>query len=240
MSDALTQAVATAEPIATIYTTLNRIRAHQPCEDGWRKLLAGLGKTEADNEPLPYARIVEISGIDDALWACRAEPQYAKEWRLFAVWCARQVEHLMQDERSKRACDVAERYALGQATDDELAAASAAAWAAWDAARAASAAARAASAAARAASAAAWDAASAAAWDAWDAAWAASAAARAASAAARAASAAAWDAAWAAAWDAAWAASAAARAAAWDAETKKLLEIVGGCSARVVARREGR
>jgi hypothetical protein len=129
MSDALTQAVATAEPIATIYTTLNRIRAHQPCEDGWRKLLAGLGKTEADNEPLPYARIVEINGIDDALWACRAEPQYAKEWRLFAVWCARQVEHLMTDERSKRACDVAERYALGQATDEELAAARAAAWA---------------------------------------------------------------------------------------------------------------
>jgi hypothetical protein len=150
MSDALTQAVATAEPIATIYTTLNRIRAHQPCEDGWRKLLAGLGKTEADNEPLPYARIVEINGIDDALWACRAEPQYAKEWRLFAVWCARQVEHLMTDERSKRACDVAERYALGQATDLELAAARAAAIAAaWDAAIAA-----------------AWDAAIAAAWDA--------------------------------------------------------------------------
>jgi hypothetical protein len=129
------EAVASITPICT---TLNRIRAHQPCEDGWRKLLAGLGKTEADNEPLPYARIVEINGIADALWACRAEPQYAKEWRLFAVWCARQVEHLMTDERSKRACDVAERYALGQATDEELAAAwDAASDAASDAARAA-------------------------------------------------------------------------------------------------------
>ncbi len=55
-----------------IYTTLNRIRAYLPCEDGWRKLLAGLGKTDADDEPLPYARIVEINGIGDALWACRA------------------------------------------------------------------------------------------------------------------------------------------------------------------------
>ena len=117
-----------------ITTTLKRIRAHQPCEHGWRKLLAGLGKTEADDEPLPYARIVEINGINDALWACRAEPQYAKEWRLFAVWCARQVKHLMTDERSREALNVAERYANGQATEKELAAARSAAMAAWDAA----------------------------------------------------------------------------------------------------------
>ena len=123
-----------------ITTTLNRIREHNPCEDGWRKLLAGLGKTEADDEPLPYARIVEINGLDDALWACRAEPQYAKEWRLFAVWCVRQVEHLLTDERSREALNVAERHANGQATDEELAAArddacTAALAAAWAAAR---------------------------------------------------------------------------------------------------------
>ena len=110
-----------------ITTTLNRIRAHKPCEDGWRKLLAGLGKTEADDEPLHYARIVEINGINDAIWACRVEPQYAKEWRLFAVWCASQVKHLMTDGRSLEALNVAERYANGQATDEELRAARAAA-----------------------------------------------------------------------------------------------------------------
>lgn len=125
-----------------ITTTLNRIRAHRPCEDGWRKLLAGLGKTEADDEPLPYARIVEINGLEDALWACRAEPQHAKEWRLFAVWCARQVEHLLMDQRSRDALNVAERYANGEASDKELAAALAAArdaaWAVAEAAKVAS------------------------------------------------------------------------------------------------------
>lgn len=135
-----------------ITTTLNRIRDHGPCAEGWEKLLKGLGKTAADDEPLPFARIVEINGTDDALWCCRAEPQHAKEWRLFAVWCARQVQHLMTDTRSIAAIDVAERYAHGNATDDELAAARngarAAAWnaawaVAWNAARdAASAAAR--------------------------------------------------------------------------------------------------
>ena len=116
-------------------TTLNRIRAHIPCSDGWHKLLTGLGKTQADDEPLPYARIVEINGLDDALWCCRAEPHHAREWRLFAVWCGRQVQHLMTDPRSLAALDVAERHANGQASDEELDTSMAAARnAAWDAA----------------------------------------------------------------------------------------------------------
>lgn len=58
--------------------------------------------------------------------------------RLFAVWTARQVQHLMTDPRSIAALDVAERHANGQATDEELDSARGAAWAAaWAAAGAA-------------------------------------------------------------------------------------------------------
>ncbi len=147
-----------------ITTTLNRIREHSPCIDGWKQLLMGLGKTQADDEPLPFAQIVTINGLDDALWCCRAEPQHAKEWRLFAVWCCRQIEHLLIDPRSRAALDVADRHAHGLATDAELRAASDAAR---DAARAA-----ASDAARDAAWAAAWAAARAAARDAArDAAW---------------------------------------------------------------------
>jgi len=123
---------------AMITTTLTRIREHQPCADGWTKLLKHLGKTQADDEPLTFATILESNGLDDALWCCRAEPEYAREWRLYAVWCARRVQHLMTDSRSLAALDVAERYANGKATADDLAAAWAAARAAaGDAARAA-------------------------------------------------------------------------------------------------------
>ena len=159
-----------------LYTTLNKIREHSPCESGWKKLLAHLGKTQADDEPLPFSVILEANGLDDALWCCRSAPEYNREWRLFAVWCARQVLHLMTDQRSIDALDVAERYANGEATQAELAAA-------WDA-----------------AGAAAWLAAGAAARDAaWAAAWLAAGAAawlaaEAARAAARAAAWAAWDA----------------------------------------------
>ena len=134
-----------------IYTTLNHIREHNPCADGWRTLLKHLGKTEADDAPLAYSTILESNGLDDALWCLRAEPQHASIWRMYAVRCARRVQHLMMDERSIQALDVAERHARGAAKDEELATALDAAWdaakvatrdardvawnAAWDAAR---------------------------------------------------------------------------------------------------------
>jgi hypothetical protein len=179
-------------------TTLNAIREHGPCADGWKKLLNHLGKTGADDEPLSLLTILDSNGLDDALWCLRAMPEHNKHWRLYAVWCARQVQHLMTDARSVAALDVAERHAHGTASDQELAAARDAAWAA------------------------ARDAAGDAAWDA------AMAAARAAArdAARDAARVAASDAAWAAARAAARdAARDAARVAAWVAQTARLREV---------------
>ena len=156
-------------------TTLNAIRQHNPCADGWAKLLGYLGKTGPDDEPLPLVTILDSNGLDDALWALRAVTGEDARIRRYAVWCARQVQHLMTDPRSLAALDVAERHAEGLATDAELDVTRAAAW---DAARAA-------------AEAAAWAAAGAAAGDATRAA--------AGAAAGAAAEAAAWDAAGAAA-----------------------------------------
>jgi hypothetical protein len=117
-----------------VYTTLNKIRDCSPCQEGWTKLLRTLGKTKADDEAVPFEVILDSNGLDDALWCLRSTPEYAKEARLFAVWGARQVQHLMTDPRSIAAIDTAEKYANGGATSDEL---DAARTAAWDAARAA-------------------------------------------------------------------------------------------------------
>ena len=46
-----------------------------------------------------------------------------RNYRLFACWCVRQVWHLLKDERSKKAVEVAEKYACGEATKEELSAA---------------------------------------------------------------------------------------------------------------------
>ena len=117
-------------------TTLIAIREHNPCANGWKKLLSHLGKTKADDELLPITTILDSNGVEDALWCLRAVGGRDREIRLYAVWCARQVQHLMADQRSINALDVAVRHANGTAMDDELAAARDAAWdAAWAAAR---------------------------------------------------------------------------------------------------------
>jgi hypothetical protein len=184
-------------------TTLNKIRKNHPCTGGWEKLLRTLGKTKADDEPLSLITILDSNGLDDALWCLRAVDGHEKEMRLYAVWCARQVQYLMKDQRSLDAIDAAERFVNNDATKDELTASRDAAWAAWDAA---------------------WDAAGDAAGAAWaaarDAAW---AAARTAAGAARAAAWAAMAAAWVPAGDAAWDARAAAR----DAQEVKFREMFG-------------
>ena len=163
--------------------TLKDLRQASACYSGYNKLvrsIQGVPFTEEDEEresyihhahkePIPLLFVLESNGLDDALWALRCVPKIDRDARLFAIWCAREVQHLMADPRSLDALDVAERFADGRASIDELGAAGdaardaarAAAWAAGDAAW-------------HAAWHAAWAAAQAAAWDAaWDAAWAA-------------------------------------------------------------------
>ena len=155
---------------------------HEACDDGREWAMANCASMQ---------NAWEIAKPDWLLWiGTRKGVLPDRELRLFAVRCARSVQHLMTDARSVAALDVAERHANGAAIDDEMSAA-------WSAAGDARAAAR--SAAGDAARAAAWsaagDAARAAAWSAagdaaWSAAWSAAGDARAA----------AWDAASAAAW----------------------------------------
>ena len=116
--------------------TIEDVRLWNPCYAPERHLISGLEYTALS--------ILERKDIkfEDRLWVImRSELVSDKLIRLFAVWCARQVQHLMTDDRSINALDVAEKFANGLATDKELAAASAAAWAASAAAWAASAAA---------------------------------------------------------------------------------------------------
>jgi len=117
--------------------TITDIRSWKPCYDLSKHLPEDWQGTVLD--------ILKMDTIpaQDRFWVVlRDELIDAKTLRLFAVWCARQVQHLITDPRSIAAIDTAEKYANGQATNEELATARDAAWdaawyAAWDAARAA-------------------------------------------------------------------------------------------------------
>lgn len=117
--------------------TLAALRKAGACYEGYNKLVHSIqGKAfsaeDADrNSYIPFKHDAEIplldilksNGLDDALWTLRCISGADRDLRLFAVWCARQVEHLMQDQCSKDALNVAERFANGEATDEERAAA---------------------------------------------------------------------------------------------------------------------
>ncbi len=127
--------------------TLKQLREHKACVSGYNKVvcaLKGVEYTEREtyilfkhDAPISLVSILESSGLDDALWCLRVnDAEWSRDSRLFSVWCARQVQHLMIDKRSINAIDVAEKFANGEANQEELATAWANAWdAAWATAR---------------------------------------------------------------------------------------------------------
>jgi hypothetical protein len=56
-----------------------------------------------------------------------------RKLRLFTCACCRRIWHLLIDKRSREAVEVAELYADGRATDEELETASDSAYSVWDA-----------------------------------------------------------------------------------------------------------
>jgi hypothetical protein len=74
--------------------------------------------------------LVEGNTMTETEWLAAAEPEpmldylrgraTARKRRLFAVACCRSVWHLLTDERSRRAVELAERYADGLADEEDL------------------------------------------------------------------------------------------------------------------------
>ena len=118
-----------------MHTTLNEIRKYDPCTSGWKKLLSHLGKTNSDNEPLPFTTILISNGIRDAIWCLRVLPDYDLKVMEFKLRCARRVEHLDKSGSARTCLDVVEKFIKGEASAADLqhaayAAADAAAYAA--------------------------------------------------------------------------------------------------------------
>jgi len=101
-------------------TTLNRIRDAGPCREGWEKLLAHLGKTKADDEPLQLMTVLDSNGLDDALWVLSYAMPDDRLARHFQAWCAEQVLHIFEAERPN---DMRVRDQIAMLRNDEATAA---------------------------------------------------------------------------------------------------------------------
>lgn len=93
--------------------TLAEIKAHCPCEDGWKKLRKFLGARKPLSTVVSLEQILESNGVKDALWALRCVKGHDREIRLLAVQCACTARHLMTDPRSIVTLETAALYAEG-------------------------------------------------------------------------------------------------------------------------------
>jgi hypothetical protein len=105
-----------------MYKTISNkiIRKFNPCYDPSDVI-------KDENEELTVKEWVQkyrkVIPAKDIVWLLlRKEFLSEKELRLFAVWCVRETLKLIEnpDKRSVEACNVAERYANGEATKEEL------------------------------------------------------------------------------------------------------------------------
>lgn len=105
------------------------------CRERYRFLAKALGgiKAYGRDTPITLLQILNINGLDDALWALRACPDSDTFARLLACDYAEHVLRIFEtrypdDYRPREAIAVSRRYARGEATDAELSAARDAAW----------------------------------------------------------------------------------------------------------------
>ena len=95
---------------------------HRACREGREWALANCQSMR---------EVWDTAKPDDLIWvASRPGVLDERDLRLLLVRRARSAEHLLTDQRSRHAIAVGERFALGNANAEELAAARVAAWAA--------------------------------------------------------------------------------------------------------------
>jgi len=121
-----------------LHITFERARAAGACRDRYRLFAKALGgiKRYGASTPIPLDKVLEVCGLEDAIWAlqCVVEPA-DRQIRLFACDCAERVLPLYEkeytdDKTPRQAIETARRYADGKATTEELEVAWSAVWSA--------------------------------------------------------------------------------------------------------------
>ena len=139
-----------------MHVTLNQLKEWEACTDGYRKVISHVGLDYDKDKPINLSTILTSNDVDDTLWCVdriALTPEQERGFRLLACGYAERVLPIFEkdhpgDMRPRDCIEVARRYAVDEATEEEMAAAKDAAWAAkaaawaaraaaWDAARAA-------------------------------------------------------------------------------------------------------
>lgn len=75
-----------------MYTTLNLIHKHGPCQRGWKQLMGTLKKELPDDTPLAMVTVLESNGPAHTIWAMKTVPEFGATMRYIALAFASEVE----------------------------------------------------------------------------------------------------------------------------------------------------
>ena len=122
------------QQLSTTFALAHRAKACSSSYKRMGKALGGITNFGGDT-PFTLEQVLDVCGLSDALWClrCTLPDQEAETHRvlcLFLADCLERIEDHMADARSRAVIPLLRRRAAGQATDEEMADASHAAYAA--------------------------------------------------------------------------------------------------------------
>jgi hypothetical protein len=113
--------------MATIlYTSLAEIKSFSPCSSGWKNILKGQRKTEADDVLFPLTDCLKSNSISDVCWLLGKRKIEIDIAIKFAKKCADSVSHIKNAAAADAATDAADAAYAADAEDAAEAAADAA------------------------------------------------------------------------------------------------------------------
>ena len=121
-----------------LHTTFALVRKAEACPWVYKAVAKALGEAYGENTPISLDKIIELSGLEDALWAlqCVLPEEKARRDKLAWLLMADYAEHVLPifeaefplDPRPRECIRVSRAYALGKASLSELRKAREAAW----------------------------------------------------------------------------------------------------------------
>lgn len=93
-----------------LYTSLNEIKSFDPCFSGWKNILRGQGKTDADDVLFPLSDCLKSNSFSDVCWLLGKREVEIQICVIAARMCADSVNHIKNSY-----VDNAEEYASNAA-----------------------------------------------------------------------------------------------------------------------------
>lgn len=109
-----------------IYTSLDEIKSFNPCSSGWRAILRGQGKTEADGVLFPLVDALNSNSVSDVCWLMGKRKKEIQVCVKFARLCADSVAEINSywsrkaaayADKAANAANAAYAYAATDAAD---------------------------------------------------------------------------------------------------------------------------